>query len=507
MADEHVASAGRSALRVPVRAVLAVTVVGANIGGMVIVAVVAAFVLPGGSGVPDDAALRLLNLQVLAGYVLVVLPVGLVLGRQWFWVGRRAGDPEARARTIIANGPRRVVLLLIAAWTGAAVLFGLLNLEHSGRLALSVALTTLFGAFATCGLTYLLVERILRRSAVRALGGVPVRRRRLVSGVLVRAVAFWALGTAIPIVGLMLAGLFALLYRDASSTQLATTMLVVGGIAVGGGLLTTVGAARATADPVVAVRRALLRVREGDLDVEVPVYDNTELGQLQYGVNEMVAGLRERERLRDRFGRQVGRDVAAAAAAGPDEIELGGQASHVAVLFVDMAGSTAMALRRPPADVVELLNRFFHVVVEVVESSGGWINKFEGDAALAVFGAPVPLDEPSAAALSAGRHLSARLAEEVPEARFGIGVSAGDVVAGYVGDVRRYEYTVIGDPVNEAARLTDVAKNAPGGVVAAGHAVDGVDAAEARHWTVTDDVTLRGRDIPTGTAVLAGPGR
>ena len=507
MAEQHVASAGHSALRIPVRVALAVSVVLANVAGTVIVAVVAAFVLPGGSGVPDDPALRLLNLEVLAGYALVVLPAALVCGRFWFRVGRHAPDPGARARTIVANGPRRVVYLLIVAWVGAAALFGLLNLGHSPRLALSVAVTTLFGAFATCGFSYLLVERILRRSTIRALGGVPVRRRRLLSGVLVRGVAFWALGTALPVVGLMLAGLFALLYRDASATQLATTMLVIGGIAVGGGLLTTVGAARATADPVVAVRRALLRVREGDLDVAVPVYDNTELGQLQYGVNEMVAGLRERERLRDRFGRQVGRDVAAAATAGPDEIELGGQASHVAVLFVDMAGSTAMALHRSPADVVELLNRFFHVVVEDVERVGGWINKFEGDAALAVFGAPAPLDAPSAAALAAARGLSARLADEVPEARFGIGVSAGDVVAGYVGDLRRYEYTVIGDPVNEAARLTDMAKQAPGGVVAAGHAVAGAGEVEARHWTVTDDVTLRGRDMPTGTAVLAGPGR
>ncbi len=507
MAEQHVPSPGRSALRIPVRVALAATVVLTNAGGTVIVAVVAAFVLPGGSGVPDDAALRLLNLQVLAGYVLVVLPIGLVFGRLWFRIGRRVADPGARARTIIANGPRRVVSLLIVAWSGAAVLFGLLNLEHSPRLALSVAVTTLFGAFATCGFCYLLVERILRRSAIRALGGVPVRRRRLVSGVLVRAVVFWALGTALPVLGLMLAGLFALLYRDAAPTQLATTILVIGGIAVGGGLLTTVGAARATADPVVGVRRALLRVREGDLDAAVPVYDNTELGQLQYGFNEMVAGLRERERLRDRFGRQVGRDVAAAATAGPDEIELGGQASHVAVLFVDMAGSTAMAVRRSPGEVVELLNRFFHVVVEDVERAGGWINKFEGDAALAVFGAPVALDEPSAAALAAARRLSTRLADEVPEARFGIGVSAGDVVAGYVGDVRRYEYTVIGDPVNEAARLTDIAKRAPGGVVAAAHAVEGAGEAEARHWSITDDVTLRGRDVPTGTAVLAGPGR
>jgi len=250
---------------------------------------------------------------------------------------------------------------------------------------------------------YLLVERILRRSAIRALGGVPVRRRRLVSGVLVRGVAFWALGTAMPVVGLMLAGLFALLYRDSSPTQLATTILVIGGIAVGGGLLTTVGAARATADPVVAVRRALARVQDGDLDVRVPVYDNTELGQLQAGFNTMVEGLRERERIRDLFGRHVGRDVAEAAAARTDDIHLGGEVRPVAVLFVDLTGSTTMAVNRPPEEVVGVLNRFFGVVVESVEEAGGWINKFEGDAALAVFGAPIDLDDAAGSALAAAR--------------------------------------------------------------------------------------------------------
>ena len=174
---------------------------------------------------------------------------------------------------------------------------------------------------------------------------------------------------------------------------------------------------------------------------------------------------------------RVGR--AAAAADGPDEIRLGGRACDVAVLFVDMAGSTAMALRRAPADVVELLNRFFHVVVETVEEQGGWINKFEGDAALAVFGAPTDMTDAAGCALAAGRVMAARLAEEVfpgsTELGAGIGISAGEAVAGNIGDRRRYEYTVIGDPVNEAARLCDLAKGLPERVAASGAALARAD--------------------------------
>jgi adenylate cyclase len=215
----------------------------------------------------------------------------------------------------------------------------------------------------------------------------------------------------------------------------------------------------------------------------------------------MVAGLRERERLRDLFGRHVGRDVAHAAAAA-DEVRLGGELRRVAVLFVDLVGSTALASQRAPDEVVALLNRFFAVVVETVEEHEGWINKFEGDAALAVFGAPVGLADSAGCALAAARCLGERLATELPDMDVGIGVSAGDAVAGNVGDVRRFEYTVIGDPVNEAARLTELAKTVPGRVLAAASAVELAAPAEAARWALGDATTLRGRP---GTTRLAVP--
>jgi adenylate cyclase len=274
-------------------------------------------------------------------------------------------------------------------------------------------------------------------------------------------------------------------------------ILAIGTAALFAGILTTIGAARAAADPVIAVRRAMQRVEQGDLEVAVPVYDHTELGRLQAGFNTMVDGLRERERIRDLFGRHVGQDVARAAAAA-DEVELGGEVRRVAVLFVDLVGSTAMAAERPPGEVVDLLNRFFAVVVESVERHGGWINKFEGDAALAIFGAPVAVRDAAGSALAAARELAEELADRGITA--GIGVSAGDAVAGNVGDPRRYEYTVIGDPVNEAARLTDLAKSR-GGVAASGSALDLAADAEAERWERGEPVTLRGRNAATEVAV------
>ena len=145
---------------------------------------------------------------------------------------------------------------------------------------------------------------------------------------------------------------------------------------------------------------ALERVRQGDLSVEVPVDDAGEIGQLEAGFNEMVTGLRERRRLEDIFGRHVGTEVARRAM--DDGAGLGGEQRVVSVLFVDLIGSTALAATRPAAEVVELLNALFECVVGATDAEGGWVNKFEGDAALCVFGAPADQPDHAARALRAG---------------------------------------------------------------------------------------------------------
>jgi adenylate cyclase len=153
--------------------------------------------------------------------------------------------------------------------------------------------------------------------------------------------------------------------------------------------------------------------------------------------------------------------------------------------------------------VVEALNRFFALVVEVVTDHGGWVNKFEGDAALCIFGAPTEQPDAAGAALAAGRTLSERLGQTLPDLPAGIGLSAGLVVAGNIGAPKRFEYTVIGDPVNEAARLTELAKTTPARVVASEAIVAQAGGDEAGRWLLGESVTLRGRPAPTRTATPA----
>ena len=145
-----------------------------------------------------------------------------------------------------------------------------------------------------------------------------------------------------------------------------------------------------------------------------------------------------------------------------------------------------------------MLNQFFATIVQAVAAEGGWVNKFEGGGALCVFGAPVSLDDHALRALRAARTIRRELlalAAVQPGLDAAIGVSAGTVVAGNVGAEQRYEYTVIGDPVNEAARLTDEAKRRLGRVLASEEAVARAGG-EAGCWMVADELRLRGRTEP-----------
>ena len=164
-----------------------------------------------------------------------------------------------------------------------------------------------------------------------------------------------------------------------------------------------------------------------------------------------------------------------------------------------MVGSTAAAAERPPSEVVNLLNEFFRVVVAAIDEHNGFVNKFVGDAALAIFGAPLDRPDAPTAALAAARTMRRKLAQ-IPDLDVGIGVSAGLAVAGNIGAANRFEYTVIGDPVNEASRLTELAKLRPTRVLASSSAVYFADEEEQRHWTLGEDVQLRGRRRTTHLA-------
>ena len=177
---------------------------------------------------------------------------------------------------------------------------------------------------------------------------------------------------------------------------------------------------------------------------------------------------------------------------------MGGEDREVAVLFVDVIGSTTFAVTHTPEEVVDELNQFFERVVECVHRNRGIINKFQGDAALAVFGAPLQLTDANSLALQAARELREELKGLALHA--GIGVAAGHVVAGHIGGSDRFEYTVIGDAVNQAARLTELAKDTPGQILTNAATLRGANEVEQSRWTFLKSIELRGRGEMTQLA-------
>jgi adenylate cyclase len=452
----------------------------------------------------DDGSGRSGRTELLwtaAAYLVVALPAGTAVGlrrqrstNRWLMAGREPTGAEAAQALRL---PLDVALIAASIWFAGAVLTAVVAavVFPEPLIGLRVGVAVALGGVVTAGVSYLLTARAARAVTARALAAHPPVGA-LVLGVRPRLLLTWALTSGVPLLGVVL------LFLDPSNPdgpgQWAVVFLVLVALLVGA--LATLLTARAVGQPLRDLRRAVQQVGTGDYDVDVLVDDAGEIGLLQEGVNTMVAGLAERERLRDLFGRHVGTTVAQEALR--TGVSLGGEERTVAALFVDIAGSTSLVRRTGPAEMVGLLNRFFAVVVETVEAEGGLVNKFEGDAALCVFGAPTDHPDPAGAALRSARRICAAVAE-AGEVDVGVGVACGPVWAGQVGAASRLEYTVIGDPVNEAARLTELAKDHPGRAVASEPTVRAARPDERGHWTAGEAVTLRGRDEETRTYVRA----
>jgi class 3 adenylate cyclase len=206
------------------------------------------------------------------------------------------------------------------------------------------------------------------------------------------------------------------------------------------------------------------RILNGDLSGYWTPRTTDEFLDLGAGFNTMLLGLRERETLKDTFGRFVSRDVAAAVLGG--QVPLQGEVREVSILFQDIRGFTSLSERTPPAALLQLVNEFFTEMVAAVEAHGGTVKQFTGDGVMALFGAPVNHPDAPTRAVRAALDMLERLEAlnqrrsargEVP-LRIGVGIHTGEVVAGCIGPDKRIEYGVVGDAVNLASRVQDLTK-------------------------------------------------
>jgi len=219
--------------------------------------------------------------------------------------------------------------------------------------------------------------------------------------------------------------------------------------------------------------RAAEAVEAGDLETEVPVLSRDEVGKLSASFNDMVGGLRMKERIKDTFGKYMDPRIVTKLLENPDFTQLGGERQEVTVMFIDLKGYTSISEKLSPNDLVSMLNMFLGHMADAISANSGVINDFQGDAVMAFWGPP--FTEPGEhaalackAALTALENLNrfrADLADTLGnqaddlDIDMRIGISSGEVIAGNIGSTTSRKFSVIGDPVNLGARLEGANKN------------------------------------------------
>ena len=393
--------------------------------------------------------------------------------------------PWQLARTLLALASLQIVgrPLLWWAWPDAA---GVSPARHAWRLgvaswlltgALGVAIhlwlypsfawgshAKLFAGYALLGggilaqAEYLAFERMTATATALPRLSERLGRRLLES---------YGVFTVVPATVLLL-GLFRVSEQGAFGAARVVEGTFLAVFFVGAALAVAFAFGRSLQRDAARLQLAVERIGEGALDTRVRTSRPDELGVVAEGINAMAEGLVERDALRDAFGRFTSPEVARrviAAFSRPDQgLMLGGRRVTVTLLLCDLRGFTPLTERLAPERLSALLNGWFGEAVSAVHAQGGLVDKFIGDAVFAVFGLGGEPDAP-AAALAAARDLLERLSAfnarrdpDDPALEVGIAVHTGEVTAGFFGSPERLEFTVVGRPANEVARLSDQAR-------------------------------------------------
>ena len=254
----------------------------------------------------------------------------------------------------------------------------------------------------------------------------------------------------------------------AAARELEQRILLISFAALAIAAVIALWISRGISRPVLQLAEHTRHVAAGDYSRRLDLQRADELGQLAHAFNDMSAGLAERDLVRDLLDKNVSPEVAAQLMR--DGAALGGEERDVTVLFADLRGFTTLSEQMAPRELLTLLNRYLDRMSVEIERQGGVIDKFIGDAIMALFGAPVAqgdaADRAVAAALGMERALAGLNAELAAEGRtagelgIGVGINTARVVAGNIGSHRRLNYSVIGDGVNVAARLQALTRTA-----------------------------------------------
>jgi len=415
------------------------------------------------------------------------------------WIGSRYSnrwiDPLARAgsgqplsereRAVVRRRALLVPYLLaslsFSGWVLAGLIWGVaLPLAMGATVSPLQAARQVFGTTVIAGgvtvtFIFFATEHVWRRRlpfffpegdlrAVRRVPRLAVRTRLLAILLLIGVVPLAVLGI------LAYTRALALLGADPATAAgivggLGTTILYL----LAAGVLAAVGlsifAADSVAAPLKDLEAAMAEVERGRLDGRAPVVSTDEIGAVAEGFNRMLQGLREREMVKETFGKYVTPEVRDEILAG--RIRGEGELKEATILFADLRDFTPWVETTPPRQVVTELNEYFTEMDEAVRAHRGLVLQIVGDEVEAVFGAPIPTEDHAEmavrAALEMRRRLAAlnarRAAAGKPALRNGIGIHTGTVLAGSIGGAARLSYALVGDPVNLASRIQGLTKD------------------------------------------------
>ncbi|MEW6674378.1 MAG: adenylate/guanylate cyclase domain-containing protein, partial [Thermodesulfobacteriota bacterium] len=254
--------------------------------------------------------------------------------------------------------------------------------------------------------------------------------------------------------------------QQGSNQQVIDTVisnLIMAGALILLGIILAIPSALLFTTPVARIKNAMAGISQGNLEQKLPVRSRDELGVLTWNFNFMTDGLREKEKMRDRFGKAVSEEIVEVMMRGA--LSLGGEDKNVTMLFSDIRGFTRLSSFMSPAEVLEMLNEYFTIMEEIIKRNMGLVDKYVGDAVMAIFGAVDDNQDNEENACRAAVEMVCALEDLNNKRRdsgreplaAGIGINTGTVTAGMLGSRHRMNYTVIGDTVNMASRLCDAA--------------------------------------------------
>jgi class 3 adenylate cyclase len=391
----------------------------------------------------------------------------------------------ARVRTVGGNAALVALLLVVVgAIVGAT----------GARLVQYAILGAALGSASMLVALHSIVEGMLRPARIAVAGDTGL------GDSLPRSRPTFAAWTNLSMLGVafafaLLGALLALVFERVSDAPVLSVVVAFALTLCFGVPITVAAAFSPVMRPIRDLAEGTERVAAGDYSQRVPVVQDDDLGGLAASFNRMQAGLAERQRLQAAFGTYVDPALAARLLEQGDHM-FTGERREVTVVFVDIRDFTPFAEANTAEDTVARLNALFEIVVPAVVDAGGHVNKFLGDGALAVFGAPNDLAHHADAAVTAAVLIHRLVAERFGGAlRIGIGINTGVVIAGTIGGGGKLEFTLIGDAVNVAARVEQLTKTT-GDAILVTHQT--VDALTARIPELTDRGAhvLKGKSAP-----------